>query len=333
MQKSYLLGVDGGNTKTDFVLFDTQGNLVDYLKTGSCSHEALADGYAGAKRELNRHITTLFERNKVSRNEIVSSVFGLAGIDNNEQQMKMTTILSELDFNHFLAINDSFLPIKAASRDGTGVCSINGTGSVTGGIDRAQRYLQVGGIGAAVGDSGGGRCFSERTIRAVYDELFRNGKATTMTTPLLELLNVTDDEMLMEAISKNYYGRKTKDLEFMKILFSSANREDEVAVGIVLDIATQLANSVIGCINRLDFGKKVNIVTAGSIWDKCETPLLYLQFCHHIQKNLIIDSEFVKPNLPPICGAVNWAFQFYEGVEQGCRRMEHISEEITRALS
>lgn len=333
MVKSYLLGVDGGNTKTDFMLFDTQGNLVDYLKTGSCSHEALEDSYTGAKRELKRHLNTLCVRNKMSISEIVSSVFGLAGIDTLFQREQLTNILLSLGLKNFIAINDSFLSIKAVSQDGTGVCSINGTGTVVGGIDRKQRYLQVGGIGLTVGDFAGGKGFAERTVCAVYDEFFRNGKATAMTKPLLSLLNITGDEFFMDAISDKYYGHKIKDLQFIKILFSAANSGDEVAMDIVQDIAIKLANSVIGCIHHLDFGNQVNIVMAGSIWMKCETPLLYQHFRQHIEKNVNIDSKFIKPNLPPICGAVNWAFQLYEGVDQGCRRMDRISEEIMHALS
>ena len=332
MEKKYLLGVDGGNTKTDFMLFDSKGNFVDHLRAGTCSHESVKDSFAGAKRELNKNLTILCERSGISRREIAASVFGLAGIDTSMQQQKLTKILEELGFKNFIALNDSFLSIKAVSRDGTGVCSINGTGTVTGGIDRRQKYLQVGGIGAAAGDCAGGRNFSMRAIQAVYNALFRNGSATDMTQPMLTLLGVENDETLMAAISEQYYGRKIKDLEFMKILFSAANRGDEAAVAIVTDIAGEMANSVIGCVQRLDFGEEVNIITAGSIWMRCETPLLYREFCRVVQQGLRQKCIFLRPEFLPICGAINWAFQLYEGVEQGCLRMESISRVILQEM-
>ncbi len=333
MNKNYLLGVDGGNTKTDFMLFDTQGSFVDYLRTGTCSHEALKGSYSAAKAELDRHLTALCERNNISRSEIAASVFGLAGIDTALQRERLTAILTELGMRNFIAINDSFLSIKSVSRDGTGICSINGTGTVAGGIDRGQRYLQVGGIGAAVGDSGGGRFFAEQAIRAVYNQIFRNGIATSMTEPMLSLLDVSDEDCLMAAVSDKFYGRTVKDLEFMKILFSAANENDPAALSIVKSAAAELANSVIGCARCLDFGGEIHIVTAGSIWVKCETPILYERFCSHVRNTLAQDCEFFRPDLPPICGAVNWAFQLYEGVERGCLRMESIHEAIARVLA
>lgn len=39
MGKQYVIGVDGGNTKTDYFLFDIEGKLVSHLRGATCSHE------------------------------------------------------------------------------------------------------------------------------------------------------------------------------------------------------------------------------------------------------------------------------------------------------
>ena len=48
----YYLGVDGGNTKTDFALMRADGTLIDWIRVGTCSHEALPGGYAAAAQAL-----------------------------------------------------------------------------------------------------------------------------------------------------------------------------------------------------------------------------------------------------------------------------------------
>lgn len=60
MKAEYILGVDGGNTKTHYFLYDGEGNFVDCIKAGTCSHEALPDSYVGTGRELDRRLTELF---------------------------------------------------------------------------------------------------------------------------------------------------------------------------------------------------------------------------------------------------------------------------------
>ena len=46
--KEYIIGVDGGNTKTDYFLFDIAGNFFDFYRGGTGSHEGLPDRLAGS---------------------------------------------------------------------------------------------------------------------------------------------------------------------------------------------------------------------------------------------------------------------------------------------
>ncbi|MEG0693374.1 MAG: BadF/BadG/BcrA/BcrD ATPase family protein, partial [Oscillospiraceae bacterium] len=278
-------------------------------------------------------INQLLEPLKISRNQIVSAVFGLAGIDTAVQQEKMVEIISSLGFDNFVAVNDSFLAIKAASDSGSGICSINGTGITVGAIDEDGKTLQIGGIGAAVGDSGGGRYYAAKAICGVYSELFRNGKKTSMTKEVLELLEVNDTFNLMDFISDKHYGRKTPDVKFMKILFQHANMGDEIAINIVTESATEISNSVIGAIQLLQFNQKVDIVTTGSIWDKCETPLLFDIFKEKVLASVENECCFIKPEYPPICGGVNWAFQLLKGKEDGLKFRKKIAQEVVRGLA
>ena len=41
----YILGVDGGNTKTDYFLFDVTGKFIGMYRDGTCSHEGLPDSF------------------------------------------------------------------------------------------------------------------------------------------------------------------------------------------------------------------------------------------------------------------------------------------------
>jgi N-acetylglucosamine kinase-like BadF-type ATPase len=339
LMKEYILGVDGGNTKTDYILMDTHKNFISRVKTGTCSHESVKNGFDGAKQAIDCQINQLLEPLGIERNQIVKAVFGLAGIDTTVQQAKLTEIIGELGFSDFIAINDSYLSLKSVSPDGTGVCSINGTGSTAGGIDSQLNKIQVGGIGAVTGDCGGGRYFSAQVIKAIYSELFRVGELTTMTKPMLELLSATK-YTLMDIISEKYMARSVSDTAIMKILFEAVNAQDEVAKNIVLHAANELANSVLGCIRELKFESKINIITAGSIWVYCETPLLYNTFIDRIKAdsskikaNASYTFEFIMSKFPPVFGAVNWAFELYEGVDETMKRVELLNGIMNEAIT
>ena len=42
MKTEYIIGVDGGGTKTDYLLFTTEGEYIDSMNVGSRSHEILS---------------------------------------------------------------------------------------------------------------------------------------------------------------------------------------------------------------------------------------------------------------------------------------------------
>ena len=80
--KKYIIGVDGGNTKTDYLLFDTEANFIDGFRSGTCSHEAPSIGsFDGAYKVMNENIKLLLSRNNLTIDDVVSGAFGLAGVD------------------------------------------------------------------------------------------------------------------------------------------------------------------------------------------------------------------------------------------------------------
>ncbi|NLT01446.1 MAG: N-acetylglucosamine kinase, partial [Acholeplasmataceae bacterium] len=186
--KEYIIGVDGGNTKTDYFLFDIAGNFIDFYRGGTCSHEGLHDSFAGSYRVMNEVFTNLFQRNKITIEQIKTAVFGLAGVDTPFQKAKLEEVVQMLGFTQFKVVNDSFLGIKAGTTNGYGVCSINGTGTSSGGIDLDGKNLQVGGIGAIVGDEAGGSWIARQAIRVVYDACYRFGQQTLLTEIVMKEL-------------------------------------------------------------------------------------------------------------------------------------------------
>ena len=129
-------------------------------------------------------------------------------------------------------VNDGFLGIKAASPNGVGVCSINGTGTVTTGIDEEGNILQIGGIGYISGDEAGGS-FLRDVVQAAYDEAFRFGKKTILTKIVFDALEITDKSDFQNAIVEKFYQRKVNHTHLIQSLFKAANDGDQVSIEIL----------------------------------------------------------------------------------------------------
>ena len=314
MAGKYVIGVDGGNTKTDYFLFDINGTFIDHIRAGTCSHEALPGSYEQTYKVMNHYINRLLENNNITIDDVDSGAFGLAGADVPSQKLKLTEVIEKIGFKKFAMDNDSFLGIKAGTTKGFGVCSVNGTGTVAGGIDKHGNRLQVGGIGDIVGDKAGGSYIARRAIDAVYGELYRCGAPTKMTKPVMELLKVDDKYYFVEAVSENLTTRKVPSLEFIQAVFDSADDNDEVATHILKDVALDLAKSTAGCINNLEFDNVVEVVLVGSVWVKASTPIMLDAYKEYMKKLTPNRCEFILLTVPPATGAVLWALELSKGL-------------------
>lgn len=309
-QNQYVIGVDGGGTKTDLSIADLNGNVIAALHKGTCSHEVLPDSFAGAQRMLNEFMNELHTLSGIPPSAVVSVVMGLCGVDTQRQWRMMDDIVMRMGYPLHKVINDSYLSIYASSPDGTGICSINGTGVVTGGIDASGKMIQVGGIGSITGDCGGGSYISAKAVELAYRQLFRNGPATLLTAKVLEILEVNDLNSFHDQIVEKVIAATQYRLPLMQALFSLCDH-DPVAHSSVQAIAAELANSVIGCAKQLQFKEKIHVVCAGSIWQKAETPLLFHHFCQLVQSGLNNRADIEVLRETPVVGAVKWAIHNY----------------------
>lgn len=306
----YVIGVDGGNSKTDYFLFDIDGNFVDHLRDGTCSHERFPDAYQSSFRIMNEKINQLLARNAISMENIAAGAFGLAGADVPIQKQNLSDIIKRIGIKNFEVDNDSFLGIKAGTSMGYGVCSINGSGSVAGGIDPQGGRLQVGGIGSEIcGDEAGGFFLARKAVRTVYDSLYRMSPATSLSKPVMELLEISDKFYYIQRISQLTATGQLPVKELVQLLFRHADAGDPSAVSAVENSALQLAKSASGCINNLSFGDTVEIVLAGSVWVKAETPLLFDKFKKYVSEFTDKNCKYNILTVPPATGAVLWALE------------------------
>ncbi len=328
--KQYVLGVDGGGTKTQCALYDIEGNEVDLINWGPTNHEVLKGGYQGFKSEMTLMLNYFVKRNGLQISQIVKSVFGMAGVDTRWQHKVISGILKELGFNDFKLYNDAYLAIKAGSKNGWGIGVVNGTGCSVAGIDRTGGILQVGGMGAITGDLGGGAYLGEKFIQSVYNYYFRCGEATCMLDMIPEELKVRSKyDFIDNAVQKIEEG-SISVRELNRIIFDAANRGDNLAIKILEELGRSLANSVNGCIRELKFDiPGLQVILSGSINTKAANPTITdtLKECV-TSANRDMAIEFILLDKSPVIGAVIWALEDIMDREQ-ITGLFQVSTEVT----
>ena len=324
----YLFGVDGGNTKTDYFLFTSDGKLIAKRRSGTCSHEAFINGFEMAKKIMSEEIGIILGENNLKPQDIDAACFGLAGCDVESQHQKLVEIVKEIGFKNFVIVNDSFIGIKAGTTRGYGVCSVNGTGTCCGGIDKNGKVLQVGGIGGITGDFAGGRQIARDVVARVFDYCFRMGKPTKLKDLVFDAFEITDKFDLEDRIVSKFISRKIDYNQFTLACFKYASEGDEVAISILEEMATHLARSVSGTILSLDFGDDVEVVMIGSVYVKASCQILNDKFKELVLKYTNKKCKFIILDVPPATGSIIWAKELYDGAFPSIEKRREIIEEL-----
>jgi len=317
MQK-YFLGVDGGNTKTDYLLCTIEGDFVDVYRTGTCSHERFESGYDGMEQEMGKQLSHLLSRNGITIDQIASAGFGLAGADLPSQIVELKKRVEKIGFTCYGLSNDGILGIKAASDSGVGLCAVNGTGTVIVGIDEKGDILQVGGVGPLSGDHAGGGFISRQIVSVLYDFYYRFGEDSVMFPQLMDLLKANPADMLTLVSDSDLLSKHT--INIIQIGSNAAVAGDAVAKGIFDNVGLSIGRSAAGCIRSLSFEglgtaqAPIDIVLVGSIWHEIPYKGMQATFMQTVQG---LSGQHCRPIIlqsPSATGGVLWAKEIADGI-------------------
>ncbi|WP_416307470.1 BadF/BadG/BcrA/BcrD ATPase family protein [Neptunicella sp. SCSIO 80796] len=166
----YILGIDGGGTKTIARLIDVGSRQQWEAKGGAAS---LTNDFAGAVDTLSNLIMSLLTRAEVHPEQVVS-VIGVAGAGSSARASKLRQAL-DLPFAELIICNDARTSLYGANLGHPIAMVALGTGSVGARLDAQGEISFYGGWGFSAGDEGGGAKLGLQTVKCALAELDKSG--------------------------------------------------------------------------------------------------------------------------------------------------------------
>ncbi len=323
----YVLGVDGGATKTQCILTDVEGTRRDMIQWGPLNHEGMPGGFGQLKQELEKLLSLILTRNCIHLGELEYSVWGLAGADTKRQHACISEILSKLGLDRFMLCNDAYLGIKAGCPSGFGICAINGTGCSIAGINSRGDMLQIGGLGDLTGDKGGGSFIGSAVVRSVYHHLYKGARYTQMQELMFKKLEISSKHDFTDILTQKIEEGAIKIPELNKIAFEAVQLGDEVATELLMGIGNDYAASINSMIQelRLNQEKVIDVVLAGSVNVKESESILIKALKEKvISQNEGCNIHFITLSNPPVTGAAIWALGEFVSADIAFKRFNEV---------
>lgn len=287
----YLLGIDGGGTKTEFLLCNSDGTEIRRLFLGESN--PVNKGVENTFAVLGEGIAQICDGFDFSQ---VSVFAGIAGAKSGENQRLINEFLSRFGFASFGCGSDIDLALEAALKGEDGTAVIMGTGIVA--YARSGETLhRAGGRGYMIDKGGSGFHFGSDALNAAFEFIDGRGGSEIIFNLVEKKLGKSP-----EACVADVYSLGTAYVaSFAPVVFEAFKLGDDVAKEIIDRNAFEAAKVINGAKKNTN-GK---IVVCGGLCKQKE--ILYPFLMKYIEG----EATLTFLDEPLVNGAVSLAKRFY----------------------
>src|SRR5713101_7540423 len=192
----YVLGFDGGGTKTECVLTDPAGKILARCVSGPSNPSRV--GVESATLEIEKAADLCLQEARIARNAVAAIGAGLAGTGNPEMKERMRASLEAAFPGAAVSISTDLEIALAAAGEGPVIVLVAGTGSAAIGRNAQGQIWRTGGQGPRLGDDGSAFDIGSRAVARAIGEQQRLGRNSTLGSKILEQLGYASWQELRE---------------------------------------------------------------------------------------------------------------------------------------
>jgi glucosamine kinase len=192
----YVLGLDGGGTKTECVLLDAAGKTIARCVAGPSNPVRV--GVEAAVRAVEQVATMSLKAAHVNRGDVVAVGAGLAGVGSSEMRERMQAALQGVFPGIAVTLFTDLEAALAAAGEGSVVVLVAGTGSAAIGRDAGGNIFRSGGYGPAKSDEGSAYDIGRRAIAQAMKEMEAMGRESALGKQILAQLGCADWQEVLD---------------------------------------------------------------------------------------------------------------------------------------
>lgn len=201
----YVIGIDGGGTKTRFVIADESGCIMHIFS--SCGTNYYLSSIETVRKVLCEGIEHLIGAAGIDKEDIAQICYALAGMDSAEDIGKMEAALSSSSVGSIPHIieNDVWIAFNAQTTLCQGAISICGTGHNTAVRLASGETFGIPSYRYPLGNHGGGRELCDCALNAAFLSRDHTGPSTELEHFVVQVCECASlEELERRVISSNY---------------------------------------------------------------------------------------------------------------------------------
>ncbi len=306
-QSNYVLGIDGGGTKTVAAIVETSGRLVAMAHAGPSNIDDI--GAAAAQQNISAAIQQARQEAGLRDEPFASTFWGMAGIVTEYDRSAIRQIalnLNVADTHHIGVDHDCRIALAGGLSGRPGIVLITGTGSSCYGRNADGEDWLSGGWGYLISDEGSAYWIGLQALRVAiavhdgrlqYSSIYDTVRSRLHMSELRELMH----RLYVQGMSRSEIAA------FAPLVTEAALQGDQAAILVLEQAGKDLAACVIAVAKKLRLaGAGCEIVQIGGLLNAGD---IYLKPLRSEILRQIPGAHFTSPDLPPVLGACVLALQ------------------------
>jgi N-acetylglucosamine kinase-like BadF-type ATPase len=313
---SYVLGIDGGGSKTVCVLMDDLRQVLGRAEARPSNYQSI--GIKATLQSIQSAIHNAVDAAMITNYVNIDAIcLGLAGVGRTadievvkglvkELQNNKLPINWELQPENIVICNDALIALVGGIGQPVGIVVAAGTGSIVFGRNHAGHTKRVGGWGYILGDEGSAYKIAIAGMNAALKSYDGREISTSLLEGFKQHLDLKSIDDLIEVIYRRGWG--VKQIAALAPIVDSAAASGDIVANIIIDDAVEelvkATSTVIDTIFNAD--SVLEVVTTGSVW--CAKCNIHERFAASIVKNFP-NINVIFPRYEPAYGAGLLALQ------------------------
>lgn len=249
----YFLGIDGGGTKTEFLLVDSLGNEIKRVVLGASN--PVSAGIETTKAVLEEGVKAVCEGVDFAETAVYA---GIAGGKAGDNQQIIGSTLQSFGFASVGCGSDIELLLEIALKGGSGTAVIMGTGVVAYARE-GENLHRAGGRGYLIDRGGSGFHLGSAALNAAFE--YADGRGGSKI--IAELTEKILGKSMESAVGEIYGGGAAFIASFAPVVFEAFEKNDPVAKQIIDDNVREAAKIINGARSFLGITEGRIVVCGG----------------------------------------------------------------------
>lgn len=317
------LGIDGGGTKTAFLLISETGKVLAYSTKSTCHY--LQVGIDNFKKVLDIGIGEVLKKAGKKKYQLDYTFLGIPAYG---EIIKDVSLLEELTSEvlgsqKFRCGNDVEAGWAGSLACQTGLNIVAGTGAIGFGRDQDGNTARTSGWGHFCGDEGSAYWLAKQAISIFGKEADGRLEKSPLYDIIKHEFDLKRDFDLITLIYKKLGRKRDKVAQLAKLIYKAAQQGDNKAIALYRQAAYEYSLIVKALIKKLNYADNQEILTSYSGGVFKAGAYILEPFKKYIKQYNI---KLIKPILQPVTGAALYALLL------GMEINQHSKNEIIKKI-